>query len=169
MRHTSLITILAILGLGLLLNLGSPNTASAVEVKEWKNRVYGEAKVWGLYYNNPWTSSSHRVYIENFQNVTVQYTYEFNHSLLDADNNKRRVADDTIEGHGSIKTTARGGRPVTINGGQWLNLSEEENVPKGRRYYLSCYTRLNVRGRFNGENTNDAWETGTVEIGPFRY
>lgn len=71
MRHISLTTILAIFGLGLLLSLGSPNTASAVTVKGWQNRVYGEAKVWGLYYNNPWTSSSHQVYIENFQDVTV--------------------------------------------------------------------------------------------------
>jgi len=155
------------LGLALMIGLASANTANAVSVMGWKNNVYGVAEVWGLYYNEPWTSSSHRVYIENAQEVTVEYTYEFNHSLLDM--NGLRVADDTIERHGRIKTEARGGQPIWINSGRALNLYHEDDVMRDMRYELSCYTRLNVRGRFNNKNTNDTWQPRTINIGPFWY
>ena len=92
-------------------------------VMGWKNNVYGVADVWGLHYNEPWTCSSHRVYIENAQEVTIKYTYEFNHSLLDL--NGLRVTDDTIEREGKIKKTADGGQPVWINSGRGLNLNNE--------------------------------------------
>lgn len=124
----------------------------------WKNNIYGVAEVWGLYYNDPWTSSSHRVYVENAQDNDITYKYECNHSLVDLGGGW--VADDTIEPHGSID---EGDPPVWHHEGQYMNL-DSKNVPRGVWYFLSCYTRLDVDG-----DPDATWESGVVTIGPFHH
>ena len=124
----------------------------------WKNNIYGVAEVWGLYYNDPWTSSSHRVYVENAQNNNITYTYECNHSLLSLGGSW--VADDTIELHGSIK---KGKSPKWHYHGRSMNL-DTKGVARGIMYRLSCYTRLDVNGQ-----PDASWHSGVVEIGPFLH
>lgn len=147
MRYTSLLTILAILGLGSLLISDFSKPTHADEEPEiisgTLEDVYGSVGLWGLGYTDPETYSYHSTYLRNHKTRSITYTYEWNHSVIDVAT-KRAVADDSEWQHG--KKPLRPGQIWTIySERRGVDLDAEE-VLRGRQYFLDCYTEINVNG-----------------------
>ena len=105
--------------------------------------VYGSVGLWGLGYSDPSTYSYHATYLYNGKAQSITYTYEWNHSVIDAENNNA-VADDSEWLHGEEPLDP--GETWTIYSERRSVDLEAAGVLRDRWYILDCYTSINVVG-----------------------
>ncbi|RKU08107.1 hypothetical protein C6503_23270 [Candidatus Poribacteria bacterium] len=163
MRYTGLLTILAILGLGSLLISDFSKPTHADEEPEIVSGtledVYGSVGLWGLDYCDPRTYSYHSTYLRNGKTKSITYTYEWNHSVIDAEDNNV-VADDSEWLHSEEPLDP--GETWTIYSERQRVDLEDAGVMRGKEYILDCYTSINVTG------VKGSWKD-SQRTGPFLH
>ena len=103
--------------------------------------VYGHVIVYGLYYSDPWTSSTHQITVNNDSGKSISYSYEWNHEVTDFAG--QILANDT----GWIAAPSLKDGKVAVHSSQrGVNLDNADNINRGFQYRLKTYTSLDVIG-----------------------
>lgn len=153
MKTLTLTVIFGLIALGCLLPLAHP---SAQGVGFEVDSVYGNVVVYGLYYSDPWTSSSHAVYVSNSRQRSITYSYEWNHEVTDLQGNI--LSDDT---DWIAAPALRAGKARQHSSQRGVNL-DAAGLPRGVHYSLKTYTSLNVDG-INQEDFPPEYPHGWIE------
>ena len=153
MKALTLTVIFGLIALACLLPFAHP---SAQGVGFQVDGVYGSVIVYGLYYSDPWTGSSHAVYVSNRRQKSITYSYEWNHEVTDLQGNI--LADDT---DWIAPPALRAGRARQHSSQRGVNL-DAAGLLRGMRYNLRTYTSLNVDG-INGEDFPPEYPDGWIE------
>ena len=138
MKTLVLTLIFGLVALAYLLSQVHPS-AQGVGVKV--EGVYGHVIVYGLSYNDPWTSSTHQVTIDNDSGKQITYSYEWNHEVTDLAG--QILADDT---RWIAAPALRNGRTRTHFSQRGVNLDGVAAIERGNDYILKTYTSLDVVG-----------------------
>lgn len=109
---------------------------SAQGVRVEVEGVYGHVIVYGLYYSDPWTSSTHQVTVDNRSGKSISYSYEWNHEVTDLAG--EILADDT---DWIAPPALKNGRTKTYFSQQGVNL-DAEGIEQGSDYLLKTYTSV---------------------------
>ena len=137
------LTVLSVMALGGLLTLTYVAPAKMVSGSGNNLSIYGVVEVWGLGYTKPHTTSSHRFGIDNYSNLDLRYTYEFQHAVLETgEEDKELVENIELPASGTSKSDEQGLDLQLIN---------------GEDYTLDAYTRIHV---WNADNAAmaDHWK-----------
>ena len=137
------LTVLLVMILGCLLTLIYVAPAKMVSGSGDNLNIYGVVEVWGLGYTEPHTTSSHRFGIDNYSNLDLRYTYEFQHAVLETGEEDKELVEN-------IELPASG---TSKNGEQGLDVV----LIDGEDYTLDAYTRIHVWNADN-EAMADRWK-----------
>ncbi len=151
-----ILTLTGIFGLIALFCLLPPAHPSAQGVGFEVDDVYGHVIVYGLYYSDPWTGSSHAVTVYNNRQRAITYSYEWKHEVRNLQGNI--LADDT---EWIPAPALKAGRTRQHSSQRGVNF-DDAGLRRGFRYSLKTYTSLNVTG-INPEDYPPEYPHGWIE------